>query len=88
MNIFGKDYSQDIEVLFDATAQLKSEMDELRGKFASNSPASTQELSNRIADLEVKMSKLWNLLITQTPRGEDKLSKYGKVFGGKSKSLM
>ncbi len=50
-------------------------------------PENTQELANRIADLEVKMSKLWSLLTEQTPQNKDKLSKYGKMFGGKSKGL-
>lgn len=44
-------------------------------------PKDTQE---RLAELEVKMNKLWTLLTTTTPNGQDKLSKYGKMFGGKS----
>lgn len=36
----------------------------------------------RVADLEVKMAKLWGLLVEQTPRKQDKLSKYGRRFGG------
>jgi len=44
---------------------------------------STEEKA-RLADLEVKMAKLWGLLVETTPLGKDKLSKYGKKFGGKS----
>lgn len=36
------------------------------------------DIQNRIAELEVKMSKLWNILITKTPTGEDKPTKYAK----------
>lgn len=45
-------------------------------------------MSERVADLEVKMAKLWTLLLETTPRGQDKLSKFGKRFGGASQSLM
>jgi len=51
-------------------------------------PESNAELANRVADLEVKMSKLWTLLTETNVQGKDKLSKYGKVFGGKSKGLV
>lgn len=47
-----------------------------------NNPKDTQE---RLAELEVKMSKLWALLTTTTPNGQDKLNKYGKLFGGKTR---
>ena len=86
--MFNDKIKMDIEVLFDSVGQLKSEVDALNTKLYTNSPASTQELSNRIADLEVKMSKLWTLLTATTPNGTDRLTKYGKVFGGKSKGLM
>jgi len=51
-------------------------------------PTYSDDLGARVADLEVKMSKLWNLLTAQTPNGEDKLSKFGKRFGGKSKGFV
>ena len=40
----------------------------------------------RLADLEVKMAKLWALLVETTPLGKDKLSKIGRRFGGMSKN--
>ena len=43
------------------------------------------EEKQRLADLEVKMAKLWTLLIETTPLGKEKLSKFGKRFGGMSK---
>jgi len=36
----------------------------------------------RIADLEVKMAKLWSLLTEKTINNNDKLSKFGRKFGG------
>ncbi len=56
-----------------------SELEE-RLKRDSN-PKDTQE---RLAELEVKMAKLWSLLTTVTPNGQDKLNRYGKLFGGKN----
>ncbi len=94
MNWFSKsvymrpDEPDDLKVIFDALGDLKDEIDLLKTKLLINSPSSTQELSNRVADLEVKISKLWTLLTTTTPQGQDKLSKYGKVFGGKSKGMI
>jgi len=41
---------------------------------------SKDELS-RLADLEVKMAKLWGILLETTPSGKDKASKFGKKFG-------
>ena len=42
------------------------------------------EEKERITDLEVKMKKLWDLLTEKTPAGKDKLTKFGKRFGGHS----
>lgn len=35
----------------------------------------------RLAELEVKMSKLWGMLVSYTPTKQEKLSKHGKAFG-------
>jgi len=43
------------------------------------------EYAARIADLEVKMAKLWGLLVETTPAKKEKLTKYGKMFGGKAR---
>lgn len=43
------------------------------------------EEKGRLADLEVKMAKLWALLIEYTPNNKEKLSKFGKRFGGKAR---
>ena len=41
----------------------------------------------RLADLEVKMAKLWNLLVETTPRGKEKTTKFGRMFGGQARQL-
>ena len=43
------------------------------------------EEKSRLADLEVKMAKLWSLLVETTPLGKEKLSKIGRRFGGQSR---
>lgn len=40
------------------------------------------EEKERIADLEVKLKKLWELLTEKTPNNKDKLSRVGRRFGG------
>ncbi len=35
----------------------------------------------RIAELEIKISKLWGMLVSYTPTKQEKLSKHGKAFG-------
>jgi len=50
-------------------------------------PTYSDDLGARVADLEVKMAKLWDLLTTTTPSGQEKLSKVGRRFGGKSKGF-
>jgi len=47
------------------------------------SPPNPPEYAGRIADLEVKMAKLWALLVQQDIRNNDKLTRFGKSFGGK-----
>lgn len=51
-------------------------------------PAYSEDIGARVAELEVKMAKLWGMLTTVTPTGEEKLSKTGKRFGGKSRHLL
>lgn len=37
-------------------------------------------IKSRVADLEVKMSKLWGLLTLETPSHNTKLTNYGRLF--------
>lgn len=60
---------------------LRQELKEVQTKLESFK-SDPKALSERVADLEVKMAKLWALLLETTPRGQDKLSKFGRRFGG------
>ncbi len=42
----------------------------------------------RIADLEIKMAKLWNALLETTPTGKTKLTRFGRMFGGQHKDKL
>jgi len=44
----------------------------------------TAQFQDRLAEIEVKTAKLWSLLTEKTDRGKDRLSKYGRMFGGKA----
>lgn len=46
-----------------------------------------QNHEERIAELEIKISKLWSMLTETTVTGKDKLSKFGRRFGGQSKTF-
>jgi len=65
------------------------ELKELRKALASQQkPTHADDIGGRVAELEVKMAKLWTMLTTVTPNGQEKLSKAGKRFGGKSRHLL
>jgi hypothetical protein len=62
-------------------ATIKKLFDE---KIANLSQASKQSsLSERVADLEFKVGRLWQLLTEETPTKKLKLSQTGRVFAGK-----
>lgn len=69
------------ESLKDEISALQKEIERLKSR-----PEYPPSINERIADLEIKMTRLWNLLTETTPMSnKTKLSKYGKMFGGKSK---
>lgn len=50
-------------------------------------PDITKEHMARVAELEVKMAKLWSLLMeVSQSTGKEKLSRFGRRFGGKSQN--
>lgn len=69
---------------------LEEELEKMEKKYAELlvSPSNANTHPERIAELEVKMAKLWGLLLTVTPKGEDKLTRTGKRFGGQSRTLI
>lgn len=42
-----------------------------------------KDTHERIAELEVKMAKLWSILLESDARGKDKATKLGRLFGRK-----
>jgi len=57
-------------------------MSDLRSKIDQKPDRLEKDAYERIADLEVKMAKLWSLLTEQNQMGKDKLTKFGRRFGG------
>lgn len=51
-------------------------------------PPNPPEYAARIADLEIKMAKLWAVLIEVNSRNQEKLTKFGKRFGGAAKDRL
>ncbi len=67
---------------------LKIEALQIAGRELDKIVPLTKDEKERLADLEVKMSKLWGLLLETTPSGKEKVSKFGRRFGGKSKGYI
>ena len=59
---------------------LELELGNLKAQIAEK-PA-PPSLNDRVAELEIKQAKLWGLLIEQSRNGKDKLTKFGRKFGG------
>lgn len=71
-----KDYEQ---LLFEQIKELNRKLP--NGATLQNSPLRAEQ-GERIAELEVKMAKLWALLVSNDNiKKEDRLTKQGKEFG-------
>ena len=68
--------------------QIMNEIKELRLELEKKPDKLEKDAYERLADLEVKMAKLWNLLITQTSTGKEKTTKFGRMFGGQAKQIL
>lgn len=63
-------------------AIMEKHMTELRAELRTSAPGKMEE---RVAELEVKMAKLWNALLEVKPgTGKEGLTKLGRRFGGKT----
>ncbi len=65
----------------------RQEVESARASLKNTPKEVTKEYAERLADVEVKVAKLWTLLVEATPKGKDRLTSYGKVFGGKARNL-
>lgn len=61
------------------------EFSEISKKLESKPDKLDKDAYERLADLEVKMAKLWSLLVEQNSFGKEKLTKFGRLFGGKAR---
>lgn len=84
-----KEYKELLEI-GKSTNILKEHIDFLEKEYAKtlNTPSISDKDRERLADLEVKMAKLWGILLETTPKGKDKLTRFGKRFGGQSKQFL
>jgi hypothetical protein len=65
-----------------ADTQIISELKELREMIEKKPDKLEKDAYERLADLEVKMAKLWEALLTTTVTGRVKTTKLGRRFGG------
>ena len=85
--MFGKDNENKIELLKKEIEDIQDILDVVGNdlKFLKEKRELSNDLGARVAELELKMSKLWSMLLETTPTGKQKLSTFGRKFGGMSK---
>lgn len=71
--------------LLERLSKLDSQISDLSKQLisinASTKPQNASlEREERIAEIEVKIKKLWDMLTEETPRGRPKLSAHGKIW--------
>lgn len=64
--------------------QIMNELKELREIIDKKPDKLEKDAYERIADLEVKMAKLWDALLHTTETGKVKPTRLGRKFGGNS----
>ena len=81
---------QENKILKENFTNLDSQISALKLIKSENLSVSTQEFANRIADLEIKMSKIWVAVIRFDERKQSaSLTSSGKKFlGGMSKAVL
>ena len=82
------DLKQQNKFLMDELVSLKAELSKTNLNLEKKPDKLEKDAYERLADLEVKMAKLWSMLLEVDKFGKEKLSKYGKRFGGQSKHLI
>lgn len=71
--------AKEINNLTEEVVKLQAIIDTVKTAI-ENSKNVPREHSERLAELEVKMLKLWALLTEETPQGKTKLTKQGKTY--------
>jgi len=75
MIFLDKEIKKEIELL-------KATIDILHNEIKQKPNKLEKDASERLAELEVKMAKLWALLVETNTYGKEKLTKFGRKFGG------
>lgn len=70
--------NKDIENIKHTLALLEAKLETLK-----ETKTISEQDKDTLAELSIKMAKLWALLLEKTPNGKEKLSKTGKRYGGK-----
>jgi len=89
---FGKKDDESWERIDNLKATMRVEMAEELQKIRIEMDARLKpmpaEYAERLAELEVKLAKLWGLLVKTSPTGQERLTKHGKMFGGSSRNFV
>ena len=66
--------------------EMEDSLNALRIELEAKNKPIPRDAQDRIAELEIKMAKLWGLLLEQhNGTKKDKLTKFGRMFGGAAK---
>ncbi len=72
---------QQIRDLDEMTEIMRQDIDRLKEKRNLS-----DDLGARVSEIELKMAKLWSLLVDVSPyTNKEKLTKFGRKFGGRAK---
>lgn len=75
-----KQESEDIrDILFDLDKEIKAIKTEIT--ILKERRDLSADIGARVAELELKMSKLWSMLIETSSTGKEKLTRFGRRFG-------
>lgn len=69
-------------------AEMEEEIKKLRIELEARVKPMPVDLHERVADVEVKLAKLWGLLVKTSPTGQERLSKHGRMFGGAARDKL
>lgn len=75
-------------IKMEMNARIDDEIRKLRVEIEARLKPLPQEYQERLSELEVKMAKLWGLLVRTTPTGKESLSKHGRMFGGAARDRL
>lgn len=69
-------------------ALIVEEVQRLRTEMDARLKPMPEQYQERLAEAEVKLAKLWGLLVKTSPTGKEGLSKHGRLFGGAARDRL